>query len=69
MQAFWGLTMLATHHCDEEANARVQADGAAISEDKGLLALTNGTEDAVYLQAAHMHSSWFASMHGVAPIA
>lgn len=37
-------------HSDEEPDTWVQADSAAISENKLLLALTDGTQDTVDLQ-------------------
>ena len=36
-------------HGDEDADARVQADSAAVGENKRLLALPDGAQDAVHL--------------------
>lgn len=54
LQVLWQLlpASVTRVHGDEKANTGVQADSAAISEHKLLLALTNGTQDTVHLQHA-----------------
>jgi hypothetical protein len=50
----------AAHHSDEEPNAWVYADSAAISEYKRLLALPDSTQDAVDLQHRSIHTQGVA---------